>query len=135
MADIIWGYRKRIIFGLPFTFTKYSLSADRLFISTGFLNVKEDEVRLYRIMDISLERKFWQRLFGLGTIRCCSADKTLKDFEIENIKDSKSVKEMLSEMVEAERDRKKVTNREFMEHHDEDSDDYDHEFDNDTDHY
>lgn len=86
-------------------------------------------------MDISLERKFWQRLFGLGTIRCCSADKTLKDFEIQNIKDSKSVKEMLSEMVEAERDRKKVTNREFMEHHGEDSDDYDHEFDNDTDHY
>ena len=42
---------------------------------------------------------------------------------------------MLSEMVEAERDRKKVTNREFMEHHGEDSDDYDHEFDNDTDHY
>ena len=135
MAYIIWGDRKRIIFGLPFTFTKYSLSADRLFINTGFLNVKEDEVRLYRIMDISLERKFWQRLFGLGTIRCCSADKTLKDFEIQNIKDSKSVKEMLSEMVEAERDRKKVTNREFMEHHSEDSDDCDHEFDNDTDHY
>lgn len=41
MADIIWGDRKRIIFGLPFTFTKYSLSADRLFISTDFLTSRK----------------------------------------------------------------------------------------------
>lgn len=48
-------------------------------------------------------------MFGLGTIKCCSADKTLGDFEIKNIKKSKDVKEMLSEMVEEERNRKKVT--------------------------
>ena len=91
MAEIKWKDRKRIIFGLPWTFTKYSLTEDRLFISTGLLSTKEDEVRLYRIMDLSLERKLWQRLFGLGTIKCCSADKTLGDFEIKNIKDSKNV--------------------------------------------
>ena len=95
MAEIKWKDRKRIIFGLPWTFTKYSLTEDRLFISTGLLSTKEDEVRLYRIMDLSLERKLWQRLFGLGTIKCCSADKTLGDFEIKNIKDSKNVKEMM----------------------------------------
>ena len=50
-------------------------------------------------------------MFGLGTIKCCSADKTLGDFEIKNIKKSKGVKEMLSEMVEEERNRKKVTSR------------------------
>ena len=98
MAEIKWKDRKRIIFGLPWTFTKYSLTEDRLFISTGLLSTKEDEVRLYRIMDLSLERKLWQRLFGLGTIKCCSADKTLGDFEIKNIKDSKNVKEMISEL-------------------------------------
>ena len=53
MAEIIWKDRKRIFFGLPWTFTKYSISEDRLFISTGFFSVKEDEVRLYRIMDVS----------------------------------------------------------------------------------
>ena len=67
-----------------------------------------NEVRLYRIMDISLQRPFGQRLFGLGTIKCCSSDKNLKDFEIKNIKDSEKVKEFLSELIEAERDRKKV---------------------------
>lgn len=50
-------------------------------------------------------------MFGLGTIKCCSADKTLGDFEIKNIKKSKDVKEMLSEMVEEERNHKKVTSR------------------------
>ena len=62
-------------------------------------------------MDISLNRTLGQRMFGLGTIKCCSADKTRGDFEIKNIKKSKDVKEMLSEMVEEERNRKKVTSR------------------------
>jgi uncharacterized membrane protein YdbT with pleckstrin-like domain len=119
MANIVWHDRKRIIFGLPWSFTKYSLSEDRLFINTGMLNVKEDEVRLYRIMDISLERSFWQRLFGLGTIKCCSADKTMKDFDIKNIKKPREVKEQLSSFVEEERTKKRVSSREFMNDHDE----------------
>ncbi len=123
MPNIVWKDRKRTLFGLPWSFTKYSLSDDRLFISTGFLNTKEDEVRLYRIMDISLNRSLGQRMFGLGTIKCCSADKTLGDFEIKNIKKSKEVKEKLSEMVENERNRKKVTSREFIDHEDDDFDD------------
>lgn len=123
MPNIVWKNRKRTLFGLPWSFTKYSLSDDRLFISTGFLSTKEDEVRLYRIMDISLKRTLGQRIFGLGTIKCCSADKTLGDFEIKNIKKSKDVKELLSEMVENERNRKKVTSREFIDHEDSEFDD------------
>lgn len=132
MAEIIWKDRKRIFFGLPWTFTKYSLSEDRLFISTGFFSVKEDEVRLYRIMDVSLERKLWQRMCGLGTIKCCSADKTMGDFEIKNIKKSREVKEMLSNMVEDERTKKKVSSREFMDHERDEFDDYDDHDDHDT---
>lgn len=132
MAEIIWKDRKRIFFGLPWTFTKYSLSEDRLFISTGFFSVKEDEVRLYRIMDVSLERKLWQRMCGLGTIKCCSADKTMGDFEIKNIKKSREVKEMLSNMVENERTKKKVSSREFMDHERDEFDDYDEYDDHDT---
>ena len=123
MPNIVWKDRERTLFGLPWSFTKYSLSDDRLFISTGFLSTKEDEVRLYRIMDISLNRTLGQRIFGLGTIKCCSADKTLGDFEIKNIKKSKDVKELLSEMVENERNRKKVTSREFIDHEDSEFDD------------
>ncbi|MCM1272872.1 MAG: PH domain-containing protein [Clostridium sp.] len=114
MVDVVWNDRKRIIFGLPWTFTKYGLSEDRIFIETGLFNLNENEVRLYRIMDVSLERKFWQRLFGLGTITCHSSDKTMGIFKIENIKKPSEVKELISSYVEEERSRKRVTSKEFI---------------------
>ena len=75
MPNIVWKDRKRTLFGLPWSFTKYSLSDDRLFISTGFLSTKEDEVRLYRIMDISLKRTLGQRIFGHYTLEEMDAAK------------------------------------------------------------
>lgn len=114
-TDILWKDRKRILFlGLPWSFTRYSVSKDRFFISKGFFSVKDDEVRLYRIMDISLERSFMQRLVGVGTIEVCSGDKTMGDFEIKNIKRPKATKELLSNLVEKQRDIKRVVNRENM---------------------
>ncbi len=114
MADVVWKDRKRIIFGLPWTFTRYSLTQDKLVIDTGFISRKEDEVRLYRILDISLDRPLSQRIWGLGTIRLNTADKTLPEIAIKRIKHAKDVKDMLSEMVEKERDEKRIAAREFM---------------------
>ena len=91
-----WTDRKRIIFGLPWTFTKYCLSEDKLLIKKGFLNLHEEEIRLYRIMDVTLKRSLWERLFGLGTIHCCSADKSCPEFDILHIKNSVNVKNFLS---------------------------------------
>ncbi len=122
---VLWNDRKRIIFGLPWTFTKYKLTEEKLIIQTGFLNIKQEEIRLYRIMDITLNRKFGQRIFGLGTIHCCSADKSTPEFDIKNIKDSERVKELLSDKVEQERQRKRVSNREYMVADDDHDDDYD----------
>ena len=109
-----WSDRKRIIFGLPWTFTKYAATDEKLLIRTGVLNVKEDEVRLYRILDLTLKRTLFQRLWGLGTIHVCSADKSTPQFEILNIKNPEIVKNMLSDMVEEERRKKRVSGREFM---------------------
>ncbi|MDO4167444.1 MAG: PH domain-containing protein [Eubacteriales bacterium] len=116
MADnnYVWSERKRLWCGLPWTFTKYALSEDRLFVTSGLLKTVEDEVRLYRILDISLSRSLTQKLFGMGTIEISSADKTLGDFALVNIKNPMEVKEQLSALVEENRDKKRVTNREFM---------------------
>ena len=122
MADVVWKDRKRIIFGLPWTFTRYSLTQDKLVIDTGFISRKEDEVRLYRILDISLDRPLSQRIWGLGTIRLNTADKTLPEISIKRIKNAKNVKDMLSEMVEKERDEKRIAAREFMGYGDMDDD-------------
>lgn len=113
--EILWKDRKRcLFFGLPWSFTKYSLTADRLFIETGMLSTTENEVRLYRVMDLSLNRSLFQRIFGLGTIHCCTADKSMKDFDIINIKNAKEIKERIAELVEAQRDAKRVSSREFI---------------------
>lgn len=111
---VVWQDRKRIIFGLPWTFTKYVLTKEKLLMQTGILSTKEEEVRLYRIMDVTLRRSLAQRLFGLGTIHCCSADKSTPEFDIKWIPDSAAVKEKLSDLVEAERMAKRVSSREFM---------------------
>ena len=99
-GKILWSDRKRTIFGLPWSFTKYKCTSDKLLIETGLLNKKEDEIRLYRILDITLVRPFSQRIFGLGTIHCCSADKTAGEFDIKRIKNSVQVKDALSDLIE-----------------------------------
>ncbi len=113
-TNFIWKERKRNALGLPWTFTKYALTDDRLFITSGLLKTVEDEVRLYRIMDLSLSQTLSQKIFGIGTIQVSSADKSMRDFEIKNIKKPRDVKEQLSKLVEENRDKKRVTNREFM---------------------
>ena len=94
--DLVWSDRKRNWLGLPWTFTVYGLTEDRLFIKTGVLNIHEDEVRLYRILDLSLRKTLWQRMVGLGTIHVDSSDKTMKAFDISNIRNCEDVKEQLS---------------------------------------
>ena len=44
--SILWKDRKRIVFGLPWTFTRYTLTEEKLLIETGLLNKREEEVRL-----------------------------------------------------------------------------------------
>ena len=120
-TEYVWRERKRTIFGLPISFTVYKLTEEKLYVESGFLSKKEEEVRLYRIMDLTLNRPLGQRIFGLGTIHCCTADKSTPEFDIRNIKNSRDVKNMLSDMVEKQREAKRVSSREFMD------DDFDHD--------
>ena len=112
--ELVWQDRRRIWCGLPWTFTKYELSREKLVIKSGLFTQNQDEVRLYRILDLSLTRSLGQRIFGLGTIRCNSVDKTMKNFEIKNIRDSENVKNRLSDLIEEARQRGRVSSRAYM---------------------
>lgn len=112
--DKVWEDRKRNFLGLPWTFTKYTLTPERLFINTGFLNSREDEVRLYRITDMTLTRSLWQKITGTGTIHCDSADQTMRNFDIKNVKHPVEMREQLSELVEESRRKNRVYTRETM---------------------
>ena len=95
----LWKDRKRHL-GLPLSFTRYQLSEDRLFVSVGLLNIKDDEVLLYRVRDIDTQRSLWQRIFGVGTVTVMSSDKTMPTLVLKNIKDPLMVKELIHNQVE-----------------------------------
>lgn len=97
--EYLWQDRKRHL-GLPISFTKYSLSEDRLFVTEGFLNIRDDEVLLYRVRDIDTHRSLWQRLFGVGTVTVISSDKTRPTLVMKNIKEPLMVKELVHKQVE-----------------------------------
>lgn len=62
-----------------------------------------------------MKRSLWERMFGLGTIHCCSGDKSSPEFDILHIKRPKEIKEMLSDMVEKERTERRIGVRELMD--------------------
>lgn len=115
MDNILWKARKRTLFGLPLSFTVYYLTENVLTIKSGFFNTKEEEIRLYRIMDITLNRTLEERIFGLGTIHCCSADKSTPEFDIKRIKHPREVRTILSDLVEKVRSERYVGIREYMD--------------------
>ena len=122
----IWQDRKRY-FGMPISFTRYALSEDRLFTSVGFLNIKDDEILLYRVRDIDTSRSLWQRLFGVGTVTVMSSDKTMPNLVLKNIKNPIAVKEQLHRQVEEMKIKRRVRFGEVMASTDDDLDDMDDE--------
>ena len=111
--NFIWKDRKRFL-GMPLSFTRYAISDDRLFLSVGFFSIKDEEVLLYRVRDISSSRSLWQRLFGVGTVTVSSSDKSMPTLVMKNIKRPMAIKELLHQQVEDAKLRRRVRIGEIM---------------------
>lgn len=111
--DILWQDRKRIL-GVPISFTRYSLTNERLIIKTGLLNTETDELLLYRIMDIELNQSFGQKIFGVGSVILHASDRTTPTLTLQNIKKPNDVKRYLSRLIETIRDEKNITGKEMF---------------------
>ena len=123
-SKIFWADRKRYL-GMPLSFTRYGLSEDRLFMSIGFFSVRDEEVLLYRIRDISVRRTLWQRLFGVGTIIVSSSDKSTPTVVLKNVKCPLEVKELIHENVEETKSKRRVRFGELMSDPTDDDEDAD----------
>ncbi len=129
-VEKIWQDRRRIL-GIPMTFTKYSLSEDRLFLEKGFLTIKTDEVLLYRIRDIDLNMRLGQRIFGVGTIHIYSSDTSAPTLELKNVKDPRAVSELIHQSVEKAKDKRRMRPMEVLHGNPFDDPDADSDFDPD----
>ena len=109
----VWIDKKRHL-GMPISFTKYTLTDERLYTESGFINLKESELLLYRVRDIGLTRTLWQRLFGVGTIHIYSSDTTDEHLDIVSVKKAKDVKDLISSKVEESKKSRRIGTTEII---------------------
>ena len=109
---VMWKDRKRFL-GMPLSFTRYQLTPTRLTVSVGLFSTHIEETLLYRILDSNLQRNFWQKLFGVGTVMVFAGDRSAQTIVLKNVRESEKVRRLLGELVEKEREAKRITAREM----------------------
>ncbi len=101
--------RKRIkFFGLPFSFTKYTIAEEKLTITTGFLSITEDDAFMYKIQDVRLTRSLMERIFKLGTIICYTGDTTHPELVMYHIRHSGQIKDFIMQYSEEARRKRRA---------------------------
>ena len=88
--------------------TTYTLTSQRLRITSGILNKKVDELELFRVRDYTMDQPFLLRLVGLGNLTLITSDATTPTLAMRAIPGIESVREKLRTAVQTERDRKRV---------------------------
>ncbi len=110
-GEIRFVERKRwVFFGLPFTFTVYTVTDDLITIAEGFLNRKENDCYMYKVQDVELVRSLGERLFGLGTINCYTGDTTNPVLALHHIRNARAIKNYILEAAEKARIRRRTMN-------------------------
>ena len=109
--EFAFNERKRWLFlGLPFTFTVYHVGEDTLTIDRGFFNKTEDDCYMYKIQDVNHSATLMERIMGLGTVTCFTADVTDRTLILKHIKHSKDVKNYIFEKSEDARIKRRTLN-------------------------
>lgn len=112
--NYIWKDRKRTFLGLPWSFTVYYLTEHKLICRTGFLNILEDEIDLYKITDKRLKLTLGQRLVRCGTVHLCSHDVSQPEFDM-TVKNPREVMNLLDNYVNQARDKYHTRGRDLYQ--------------------
>lgn len=103
--------RKRwLFFGIPWTFTVYTVKEDMITINRGFLRKIEDDCYMYKVVDVRLITSFWERIFKLGTVVCYTGDTTDRQLIISHIKNARTIKDYILQVSEEARLKRRTLN-------------------------
>ena len=103
--------KKRVLFfGLPWTFTKYTVGEEIINMKAGFLKTVEDDCYMYKVTDVKLETSLWERIFKLGTVVCYTGDTTHQVLRLVHIKNSRAIKAYILEQSEKQRMKRRTLN-------------------------
>ena len=102
--------KRSLFFGLPLSFTTYTLSDKKINIKRGLLRTEEDDTLMYKIQDVKLNISLWERLAGLGTIVCYTGDATHPELRMEHISNAKEIKNYILKQSEVCRMKRRTLN-------------------------
>ncbi len=103
--------RKRwLFFGLPFTFTVYTVKEDIITIKKGLLRTQEDDCYMYKVQDVRHTATLIQKMFKLGNVICYTGDTTNPELVFQNIKNSKAIKDFIFQVSEQARTKRRTMN-------------------------
>ena len=117
-AKLLWKDKKRI-FGMPISFTTYGIYEKenewtKLFVQTGWLDTKVEELHIYRIDDISLNQTLGDKMYGVGSIKIYCQDASNNEVTLKCIKEPYKVRALLNDLIERERTKRKTVFGEFQ---------------------
>ncbi len=111
--------RKRILFfGLPWTFTKYTITPSLVTIDKGLLNTIQDDCYMYKIQDVKLNKTLIERLFGLATLTLYTGDITHAEIKLEHVKHADAIKAYILKTSEEARIKRRTLNTIDISAHD-----------------
>lgn len=103
--------RKRLLFfGLPWTFTKYTVKEDHIVINSGIFKTYENDCYMYKVQDVELQASLPERIFGLGTVVCFTGDTTHPKLVLEHIRRAKEIKDYILITSEEARRKRRTLN-------------------------
>lgn len=95
---LLYAYRRMTV--------RYRLSTYRFFHDTGLLSRTGNRVEVIDIDDVTVTQGPIERMFGIGTIRIESSDKTHPDLTLPGIDDARRVADLIDGTRRAERNRR-----------------------------
>lgn len=138
VAGVYWSAWSLIVSGVALLWAawqylvvrcrRYELTTQRLRICEGVLNQTIDELELYRVKDISIDRPIWLRLVKLSTLVLMTSDRTHPELKISAVKGGDDLRDTLRVTVEELRDSKRVREMDFSEQGEKGLDSFDEAF-------
>lgn len=107
--------KRSMFFGLPWTFTSYTITDEIITVDAGLLNKQENDCYMYKVIDIRLESSLLERIFGLGTVHCFTGDVTDQDLKLLHIRHAKEIKDFILKQSEQERMKRKTLNMQHLD--------------------